>query len=87
LVEVSTATRSASGAVKARHMKKCVADAVGNWAPPPAAALRERAGALHLEFDQTRVQSIGGGAKKQRREPSGRLQRQNAPSGLGCASL
>jgi hypothetical protein len=29
----------------------------------------------------------GGGAKKQRREPSGRLQRQNSPSGDGCASL
>ena len=28
----------------------------------------------------------GGGAKKQRREPSGRRHRQNAPSGLGCAS-
>jgi hypothetical protein len=28
----------------------------------------------------------GGGAKKHRREPSGRLQRQNSPSGEGCAS-
>jgi hypothetical protein len=28
----------------------------------------------------------GVGAKKQRREPSGRLQRQNSPSGEGCAS-
>src|ERR1700722_17395640 len=33
------------------------------------------------------AQSVGGGAKKQRREPSARLQRQNSPSGLGCASL
>jgi hypothetical protein len=30
---------------------------------------------------------FGGGAKKHRRLPSGRLQRQNAPSGDGCASL
>jgi len=29
----------------------------------------------------------GGGAKKQRRDPSCRLQRQKAPSGLGWASL
>lgn len=28
----------------------------------------------------------GGGAKKHRLEPSGRLQRQNSPSGEGCAS-
>jgi hypothetical protein len=30
---------------------------------------------------------LGGGAKKQRRLPSARVQRQNAPSRLGCASL
>ena len=33
------------------------------------------------------AQLVGGGAKKQRRVPSGRLQRQKAPSGLGWASL
>jgi hypothetical protein len=33
------------------------------------------------------TQVAGGGAKKQRRVPSGRLQRQKAPSGEGCASL
>ena len=32
-------------------------------------------------------QVLGGGAKKQRRLPSARLQRQYAPSRLGCASL
>jgi hypothetical protein len=32
-------------------------------------------------------QEPGGGAKKHRRLPSGRLQRQNAPSGLGWTSL
>jgi len=31
-------------------------------------------------------QKLDGGAKKQRRLPSGRLQRQYAPSGEGCAS-
>ncbi len=33
------------------------------------------------------TQVAGGGAKKHRRLPSGRLQRQNAPSGDGCASV
>ena len=33
------------------------------------------------------AQVAGGGAKKHRRVPSGRLQRQNAPSGEGCASV
>ena len=37
-------------------------------------------------FDERLPQVDGGGAKKQRREPSGRLQRQNSPSGEGCAS-
>jgi hypothetical protein len=32
-------------------------------------------------------QLFGGGAKKQRRDPSGRLQRQYCPSGDGCTSL
>jgi hypothetical protein len=32
------------------------------------------------------LQVAGGGAKKQRQVPSGRL-RQNAPSGEGCASV
>jgi len=32
------------------------------------------------------AQLVGGGAKKQRRVPSGRLQRQKAPSGLGCTN-
>ena len=33
------------------------------------------------------AQIVLGGAKKQRRDPSGRLQRQNWPSCEGCASL
>src|SRR5213078_4937249 len=37
-------------------------------------------------FDERLPQVDGGGAKKQRREPSGRRQRQNSPSGEGCAS-
>ena len=38
------------------------------------------------EFQIAGLQLFGGGKKKQRREPSGRLQRQNWPSGDGCAS-
>jgi hypothetical protein len=46
-------------------------------------APRERGG---LSKNERLPQVDGGGAKKQRREPSGRLQRQNSPSGEGCAS-
>jgi hypothetical protein len=46
-------------------------------------APRERGG---LSKNERLSQVDGGGAKKQRREPSGRLQRQNSPSGEGCAS-
>jgi hypothetical protein len=47
-------------------------------APHSLLAIRGRGGVF---------QFVAGGAKKQRRDPSGRLQRQNSPSGLGCASL
>jgi hypothetical protein len=50
---------------------------------PRCCAQIERHGAGRLV---TRSYIKGVGAKKQRREPSGRLQRQNAPSGLGCVS-
>src|SRR5262249_48651918 len=54
-----------------------------NAKPGRKTAPRERGG---LSKNERLPQVEGGGAKKQRREPSGRLQRQNSPSGEGCAS-
>jgi hypothetical protein len=56
--------------------------AIGAARPTSAWATRFSSAAFVCGLDQV----DGGGAKKQRRLPSGRLQRQNAPSGERCAS-
>jgi len=65
---------------------------VGRSPGMPAAARVEAAGFARVTtpvvgYDRESAQVAGGGAKKQRRVPSGRLQRQNSPSGEGWASL
>ena len=96
--EVEADQRAADGQIGAsprREEGSMPASAIGNMLrrrtimpnDAPAARCRPARAARDALSLGWQTQVLGGGAKKQRRVPSGRLQRQNSPSGEGWASL